>query len=92
MLEKYSEVFQEGLGTMKWYQAKIEVEPGAKPHYAKPRSVPYALIQKVEEELNRLVAEGILEPVEYSDRAAPIVAVVKSYKKLVRIVEISIRP
>ena len=44
------------------------------------------------EEFDRLVAEGILEPVEYSDRAAPIVAVVKSYKKLVRIVEISIRP
>ena len=61
------------------------VEPGAKPHYAKARSVPYALRQKVEEELDRLVAEGILEPIEYSDWAAPIVAVVKSDKKSVRI-------
>ena len=85
MLEQYREVFQEGLGTMKGYQAKIEVEPGAKPHYAKARSVPYALRQKVEEELDRLVAEGILEPIEYSDWAAPIVAVVKSDKKSVRI-------
>jgi len=31
------------------------------------------------------VAEGILEPIEYSDWAAPIVAVVKSDKKSVRI-------
>ena len=52
---------------MKGCQAKIEVEPGAKLHYAKARSTPYALGQKVEEELDRLVAEGILEPIEYSD-------------------------
>jgi len=85
LLEQYSEVFQVGLGTMKGYQAKIEVEPSAKPHYAKARSVPYALRQKVEEELDRLVAEGILEPIEYSDWAASIIAVVKSDKKSVRI-------
>jgi len=39
----------------------------------------------VEEELDRLVAEGILEPIEYSDWAAPIVTVVKNDKKSVRI-------
>ena len=39
----------------------------------------------MEEELDRLVAEGPLKPVEYSDWAAPIIAVVKSDKKSVRI-------
>ena len=33
----------------------------------------------------RIVAEGMLEPVEYSDWAAPIVAGVKSDRKSVRI-------
>jgi len=47
--------------------------------------MPYALGQKVEEEPDRLVAEGILKPIEYSDWAAPIIAVVKSDKKSVRI-------
>ena len=41
--------------------------------------------EKVEEELYRLVAEDTLEPVEYSDWAAPVVAVVKGDRKSVRI-------
>ena len=39
----------------------------------------------MEEELDRLVAVGILEPIESSDWAAPIVPVIKSDKKSVRI-------
>ena len=41
--------------------------------------------QKVEEELTQLEEEGTLEPVDYSDWAAPIVAVVKSDQKSVRV-------
>ena len=37
------------------------------------------------EELDRLVAVGILEPIESSDWAAPIVQVIKSDKKSVRV-------
>ena len=50
--------------------------------YCKPRSVPYFLRDKVEKELNRLVAEGTLEPVEW---AAPIVSVLKPDKINIRI-------
>ena len=85
LLAKYPEVFQEGLGSLKGYEAKINVDPNATPRFHKARSVPYAMREKVEAELDRLVAEGTLVPVEYSDWATPIVAVVKSDRKSVRI-------
>ena len=85
LLTTYSEVFQDGLGSFKGYEATINVDSNATPRFYKARTVPYAMREKVEEELDRLVAEGTLEPVEYSHWAAPIVAVVKSDRKSVHI-------
>ena len=70
---------------MTGYQAKILVEPGATPKYCKSRSVPYFYHDKVNKELDKLVEEGTLEPVQHSDWASPIVAVLKPDKQSVRI-------
>ena len=40
--------------------------------------VPLAYRELVEKELNCLVSDGILEPVEFSDWASPFVLVLKS--------------
>ncbi len=72
LLGKYENVFQEGLGTMQGFQAKIIVDSQATPRFCKARTVPYAMREKVEEELNRLVMEGVLEPVEHSEWVAPM--------------------
>lgn len=85
MLDKYKSVFDEGLGEFKNYEVQLEVDPTAKPQFSKARTVPYAMRKGVEEEIDRLVAEGTLEPVEYSDWAAPIVAVLKPDKKTIRL-------
>lgn len=77
LAKKFPEVFQDGLGTLKGAKAKIHVDPDAKPSYWKARPVPYLLKEKIEVELERLVEAGILEPVQYSEWAAPIVPVVK---------------
>ena len=75
-------MFAEGLGTLKGYQAKIIVDPGATPRFCKARSVPYAMRTKVEAELDRLQEQGIIEPVTFSDWATPIVPVLKRDKSV----------
>ena len=85
LLARYPAVFQDGLGTLQGYEAKILVEPGAAPRFNPARSVPYALRDKVDQELQRLQNEGILEPVETAEWAAPIVAVLKRDKSAIRI-------
>ena len=75
-------MFQEGLGTFTGPKAKIHVAADAKPIYCKARPVPYSLKKKVEEELERLQAEGTVEPVQFAEWAAPIVPVVKEDKSV----------
>ena len=82
LLEKHDDVFQEGLGTFQGQKASIQVDPNAKPRYCKARTLPYSLHPKVEEELERQVSEGILEPVAQTEWATPIVAVLKSDKSI----------
>ena len=73
-------MFQEGLGTLKGFEAKIYVDPNAPPRFHPARSVPFALRDKVDKELQRLQDEGTLEPVEIAEWAAPIVTVLKQDK------------
>ncbi len=49
------------------------------------RPVPYAIRSQVENELENLQQQGIIEPVSYSDWAAPIVTVLKANKKSIRL-------
>ena len=76
-LYRHKALFQDGLGTMQGYEASLHVDPQAVPKYCKARPIPYAMRAKVEEELQRLVSEGILKPIQYADWAAPIVPVLK---------------
>jgi len=84
-ISDFSTVFQPGVGTMKNFKAKIFVDTSIPPRFCKAISVPYAMKPLVEAELDRLVTEGILSPVQHADWAAPIVPVIKANKHSVRI-------
>ena len=77
--------FLKSLGEVKGYKAKILVDSKATPKYMKACRIPYYYREKVVKELNQLVEKGTLEPVEYSDWASPIVAVLKPDKENVPI-------
>ncbi|XP_062532911.1 uncharacterized protein LOC134201686 [Bombyx mori] len=77
ILNKHNEVFRAGLGTYRGEPVNIHLKPGAVPRFMKARPVPYAIKERVEKEINRLEAEGVLRPVTFSEWATPVVPIVK---------------
>ncbi len=70
VLQRHRVMFSGGL-TLKGFEASICVDPNAVLRFCKARSIPYAMREKVEVELQCLVDEGILEPVQFANWASP---------------------
>ena len=78
VLNRHNVLFEEGLGTLQGIQAKLLLKPDATPKYCKARSVPHALREAIEQDFKKLEDHGVLEKVNFSEWASPIVAVPKS--------------
>ena len=59
-------------------KAHLTLKPNAQPPICRPRSVPFAIKEKVGKELDRLEEAGVLRKVDHAEWAAPIVPVPKS--------------
>ena len=77
LLTKFATLFSPDLGTIHGTKIDIPLKPNAQPKFFIARPVPHMLRTKVEKESDRLLSEGVLEPVQFSKWAAPIVLVVK---------------
>lgn len=77
VLGEYGEVFKDELGRFNGTPAKIYVDKEAALRFFKARPVPYAMRGRVEAELDRLLAQEIIEPVKHAEWAAPVVPVLK---------------
>lgn len=77
IIDKHEILFEAELGTMKHVKARIVVKQTAVPKFCKARPIAYALEPKIEEEVDRLVKDGVLSPVSFSEWATAIVPVVK---------------
>ena len=82
VLMKYADIFADELGTMQPFRVTLQVREDAKPRFCKARLVPFATKEAIDVELDRLESCGILEKVDYSLWAAPIVAVTKKDGKI----------
>ena len=58
---------------------------GNVPKFIKARTIPFHYRKMVEIELDKMTEEGIIEPISHSEWAAPIVPVLKTDKKSMRI-------
>ena len=62
---------------MSQYFAKLHLKPDTTPKFWRPHPIPFALKDGIERELDKLQSAGIIEPIVFSEWAAPIVAVPK---------------
>ena len=77
LLENYQKLFNDELGKIQPYQAKLKVRPDAQPKFFKARPVPFANKPAIEQELDRLEGMGAIVKIPHSEWAAPIVPVPK---------------
>ena len=75
---EFCDLFKPGLGCYKVRKVGIELDPDTRPIFLKHRPPPFALRDQIEQELDKQVEEGILEPVKTSQWAAPVVPVKKA--------------
>lgn len=78
IIKKHEEVFRKELGHIKGVQAKLNLKEGTTPKFVKARSVPFSMKPAIEKELDKLVEQGVITPVEFSEWATPIVPVQKA--------------
>ena len=82
LVTQYNEVFGPDGGGVKDLEVKIHVSNNDCPVFMKARHPPYILKEGIEKELIRLEEEDIIEKVEFSEWATPIVPVVKKDKSI----------
>ena len=75
--DKHPSVFGEDLGHIKEALATIHVDPVHTPRFYRACPVPNSLPSKVEQEISRLEEQGVMDPVQFSECAAPVVPVIK---------------
>ncbi|XP_047998120.1 uncharacterized protein LOC125235564 [Leguminivora glycinivorella] len=78
LLDRYKELFSGGLGRFRGGKATLRVREGATPVFCRARPLPYALRDRVEAELDEMLRCGVIEPVDTSEWATPLVPVRKA--------------
>ncbi|CAF5012865.1 unnamed protein product, partial [Rotaria socialis] len=81
-LKNYENMLNKKLGHCTKVQAHIQLKPDAIPKFFKPRPIPFAYLTGVKEEIERNVNAGILERIDTSPWAAPIVPIKKPNGKI----------
>lgn len=82
ILKNYPDVFdQSKLGTVQSFEVNIKLTEDAKPVICKARPVPYALKSAAYAEIDRMVSNGTLKPVDVNEQiiewASPVVYAAK---------------
>lgn len=77
IVHEFKDVFEEKIGKIPNMSGELQLREDVTPMYIKPRPMPYAIKEKVEEELKRLDESQVIEKITHADWGTPIVPVLK---------------
>lgn len=77
LMTLYPEIFEERIGCVPDLTVSLKLRSNATPIFHREREIPYALIGKVDKELDTLEAQGIISKVDTSDWGSPLVVIPK---------------
>lgn len=79
---KFKDLFEGKLGCARDMEAHVTLKQDARPRFLKARPVPFAIKSKVKEELDRLQKQKVIQPINNSSWATPVVIIKKPDGKL----------
>lgn len=71
LAQEFPSVFDGKLGMYTGKPVSFNLDPAVAPICLKPRRIPFALKAKVNAELDKLIAQGVLEPVDFLSGRPP---------------------
>ena len=72
LTDRYAEMFQDGLGTMKSFHAHLSLKEGATPRFHHPHPVPFAIKDSVGRELDQLEEAGKIGHSEWAPQVVHV--------------------
>ena len=81
-MNKYSQLFDGSLGEYKFREIHLDIKSDAVPKFCKARPVPFAFQKQYNEELDTMIKNRTISPVESSDWGTPIVPILKPNGKI----------
>nr|XP_024219929.1 uncharacterized protein K02A2.6-like [Halyomorpha halys] len=82
IMEEYADIFEQKVGCIPNFYCFLKLKKNAKPIFIKARDIPFALRETVEKELDDLIANDIIYPVDHSDWGSPLVPIPKPDNKV----------
>ncbi|GBO23474.1 Uncharacterized protein K02A2.6 [Araneus ventricosus] len=77
VLEEFKDVFSEDLGSYKGPAISLPIDPKFPPISFKARNIPLAMRKKVDIAIDKLLNQGVLEPISNPKWSTPIVPIIK---------------
>ncbi|KAL5517830.1 hypothetical protein EMCRGX_G003454 [Ephydatia muelleri] len=75
---EFPELFKPGLGCLKDYQLEVKFKPDAKPVFCKPRVVPFALLEDLNQAYDAGITQRVWKPVQFNTYGTPVVPLRKA--------------